>query len=78
MTYLIVGVDRSTLASWHQNVRADDATGAARAAATRAARRGIDLVVAAVIGPCSNVLYAPPLVAAAAPQAAAALAPQAA
>jgi predicted Fe-Mo cluster-binding NifX family protein len=59
MTYLIVGVDRSTLASWHQNVHADDASGAARTAFARAADRGIDLVVAAVIGPNSNVLYVP-------------------
>jgi hypothetical protein len=59
MTYLIVGVDRSTLASWHQNVMAEDATSAALTAAARAAQRGIDLVVAAVIGPASNVLYAP-------------------
>jgi hypothetical protein len=59
MTYLIVGVDRSTLASWHQNVQADDVSGAARTAFARAADRGIDLVVAAVIGPNSNVLYVP-------------------
>jgi hypothetical protein len=70
MTYLIVGVDRSTLASWHQNVRAEDACSAALTAAARAAQRGIDLVVAAVIGPGSNVLYAPPVEARVAPRAA--------
>jgi predicted Fe-Mo cluster-binding NifX family protein len=70
MTYLIVGVDRSTLASWHQNVTAEDACSAALTAAARAAQRGIDLVVAAVIGPASNVLYAPPVEAHVAPQAA--------
>jgi hypothetical protein len=70
MTYLIVGVDRSTFASWHQNVQADDACSAALTAAKRAAQRGIDLVVAAVIGPSSNVLYAPPVEARVAPRAA--------
>jgi hypothetical protein len=71
MTYLIVGVDRSTLAGWHQNVTADDACSAALTAAARAAQRGIDLVVAAVIGPGSNVVYAPaPVAARIAPRAA--------
>jgi hypothetical protein len=70
MTYLIVGVNRSTFASWHQNVSAQDARSAALTAAARAAQRGIDLVVAAVIGPASNVLYAPPVEARVVPQAA--------
>jgi predicted Fe-Mo cluster-binding NifX family protein len=70
MTYLIVGVDRSTLASWHQNVSAQDACSAALTAAARAAQHGIDLVVAAVIGPASNVLYTPPVEARVVPRAA--------
>jgi hypothetical protein len=59
MIYLVVGVDRSTLASWHENVRADDASAAANIAFGRAAERGIDLVVAAVIGSGSNVVATP-------------------
>jgi hypothetical protein len=59
MTYLIVGVDRSTLASWHENVGGADATSAVRTAVARAAERGIDLVVAAVIGPNSSVVEVP-------------------
>jgi hypothetical protein len=56
MIYLVVGVDRSTLASWHENVHAVGASAAASIALDRAAGRGIDLVVAAVIGPHSNVV----------------------
>jgi hypothetical protein len=59
MTYLVVGVDRSTLAGWHQNVHGDDVSAATRTVLARAAARGIDLVVAAVIGPASNVLLVP-------------------
>jgi hypothetical protein len=59
MIYLVVGVDRSTLASWHENVQADDASAAASIASGRAGERGIDLVVAAVIGPGSNVVATP-------------------
>ena len=55
MTFLIVGLDRSTLAPWHRNVSGRDATSAARTARTRAGDDGIDLVVAAVIGPGSSV-----------------------
>ena len=51
MTYLVVGLDRQTLAPWHRNIRAEDAIGAARVALDRARVGGIDLVVAAVIGP---------------------------
>jgi hypothetical protein len=54
--YLIVGVDRSTLAPWHQNIGACDATAAWRAASARAAVDGINLLVVAVIGPSLNVL----------------------
>jgi hypothetical protein len=56
MTYLVVGVDRRTFAPWHENVSADDAVAAGDAAVARAGRRGIDLVIAAVIGPGSSVV----------------------
>ena len=59
MTYLIVGLDRQTLAPWHENVHADDATSATRVALDRAEARGIDLVVAAVIGPNSSIVSIP-------------------
>lgn len=59
MTYLIVGLDRRTYARWHQNVSADDIGTAKRRAADRAAVQGIDLVIAAVIGPGSAVLTDP-------------------
>ena len=59
MTYLIVGVDRSTFARWHQNVLARDIGTATRIAHARAAADGIRLVVAAVIGPNSCVLSDP-------------------
>jgi hypothetical protein len=59
VTYLIVGLDRQTLAPWHQNVQADDATTATRVALDRAQAGGIDLVVAAVIGPNSSVVSIP-------------------
>ena len=51
MTYLVVGLDRHTLAPWHQNVAARDAQRAASAAVGRARRGGVELVIAAVIGP---------------------------
>jgi hypothetical protein len=54
--YLIVGLDRRTLAPWHRNVREDDAASARRAALARAGAEGVDLAVAAVIGPGSSVL----------------------
>ena len=59
MTYLIVGVDRRTLDPWHRNVMAHDAPSARRLARIRAAGEGIALVVAAVIGPGSEVLPEP-------------------
>jgi len=58
VTYLIVGLDRNTLAPWHENVLARDIGTATRVARTRAAMQGIKLVVAAVIGPNSCVLQA--------------------
>jgi len=56
VTYLIVGVDRTTLAPWHGHVLARDQPTAERIAGARAAVAGIRLVVAAVIGPGSSVL----------------------
>ena len=56
MTYLIVGLDLKTYAPWHGNVSADDTGTAKRIARVRAAAQGLDLVVAAVIGPNSAVV----------------------
>ena len=56
MTYLIVGVDRSTQTSWHENISARDVETATRIARRRASGQGIELVVAAVIGPNSAVV----------------------
>lgn len=56
MTYLIVGLDLKTHAPWHENVSATDARTATRVARARAAAQGIDLVVAALIGPNSAVV----------------------
>jgi len=53
MTYLIVGLDRRTLAPWQRHIREPDKASAARVAVTRAGADGIDLVVAAVIAPGS-------------------------
>ena len=59
MTYLIVGLDRKTHARWHQNVSASDIGTAEWIAQTRAKAQGIELVVAAVIGPNSAVMSDP-------------------
>jgi hypothetical protein len=59
VTYLIVGLDRRTYARWHQNISAQDIGAAKRRAGERAAAQGIDLVIAAVIGPGSFVLPDP-------------------
>ena len=59
MTYPIVGLDRTTFAPWHQNIQARDVTAGTRLARARAKARGINLVVAAVIGPNSSVLPYP-------------------
>jgi hypothetical protein len=56
VTYLIVGLDRSTQARWHEHVSARDVGSATRIARTRAAAQGFELVVAAVIGPNSAVV----------------------
>jgi hypothetical protein len=59
MTYLIVGLDQNTLARWHENVLAADVGTATQIARARAAAAGIELVVAAVVGPYSCVLSDP-------------------
>ena len=56
MTYLIVGLDRRTHAPWHGNVLERDTARATRTAVARARAGGVDLIVAAVIGPNSSVL----------------------
>ena len=56
MTYLVVGLDRDTLERWHANVMAHDVGSATHLARARAAADGIQLVVAAVIGPNSSLL----------------------
>jgi hypothetical protein len=57
--YLITGVDRTTFAPWYANVMAADVTSATQVARARAASGGIELVVAAVIGPYSSVVTEP-------------------
>jgi hypothetical protein len=59
VTYLIVGLDRKTHARWHQNVSALDVATAKRIARARARAEGIELMVAAVIGPNSTVVSDP-------------------
>jgi hypothetical protein len=59
MTYLVVGLDLKTHAQWHGNVSGNDISAAKRIARARAAAQGIDLVVAAVIGPNSAVISDP-------------------
>ena len=59
MIYLVVGVDRHTSAQWHENVMATDVTSATLIARARAAERGIEPIIAAVIGTYSTVV-APP------------------
>jgi hypothetical protein len=56
MIYLIAGLDRTTLTRWHDHVMATDVTVATRIAQTRAAAQGLDLVVAAVVGPYSSLV----------------------
>ena len=59
MVFLIVGLDRATLARWHANVMARDAAAAAEIARARAAAQGVTLLVAAAIGPNSSVVDEP-------------------
>ena len=70
MTYLIVGLDRNTLTPWCRHVLAGDVATAVRLGCARAAAQGVQLVVAAVIGPDSNVVTAVAPAARAKPQAA--------
>jgi hypothetical protein len=59
VTYLIVGLDRTTYARWHENISAEDIGAAKRIALARARMQAIDLVIAAVIGPNSAVMSDP-------------------
>ena len=61
MTYLVVGLDRRTLTPCQRHVRRHDDAAAALAAVAHAAGDGVDLVVAAVVGPGSSVLDIPAL-----------------
>jgi hypothetical protein len=60
MVYLIVGLDRSTSARWHDNVMASDVSTAEDVARARAAVQGVHLAVAATIGPYSSVEHVDP------------------
>jgi hypothetical protein len=55
MSYLIVGVDRRTLAPWHKNVLERNPAAAARTALAHADTEAIDLVAPAVIGPNTTI-----------------------
>ena len=59
MVYLVVGVDHASLAPWHANIAARSTGRAVRRAVERASAAGVDLVVAAVIGPGSTVVAHP-------------------
>lgn len=59
MVYLVVGIDHASLAAWHANIAARSVDRAVRSAAERASAAGVDLVVAAVIGPGSTVVAHP-------------------
>jgi hypothetical protein len=57
--YLIVGLDRQTLAPWHDNIQAGRPGGRHARRHARAQAHGISLVVAAVIGPNSSMMPVP-------------------
>jgi hypothetical protein len=59
VVYLIVGLDRSTFARWHDHVMAPDVIAATRIAQARAAAEGVRLVVAATIGLYSSIVDDP-------------------
>ncbi len=59
MVYLVVGIDHASLAPWHANISAPSVGRAVRSAVQRASAAGLDLVVAAVIGPGSTVVAHP-------------------
>jgi len=54
--YLVVGLDQETLTPWYANVGARDADAAKQTARARACVAGVNLVVAAVIGPNSSLV----------------------
>jgi hypothetical protein len=56
MISVVVGVDRRSLTHWHGNVQTEDPGDAATRATAMAAADGIDLVIAAIVGPRSAVL----------------------
>lgn len=57
MVYLIVGLDRNNnLEPWHGNVAARDVASAENIGRDRARSHGVDLVLAAVIGPGPAVM----------------------
>jgi hypothetical protein len=60
MPYLIVGVDRRTLAPWHKNVLERVPAAAARTALARADTDGSDLDVAEAIGPNTTIVATHP------------------
>jgi hypothetical protein len=53
--YLVVGLDRHSLRPWHGNVHGRHVRAAKRAAVARAEAQGVELVVAAAIGPNSTI-----------------------
>jgi hypothetical protein len=59
MVYLVVGIDHVSLAPWHTNISASTVGRAVRSAVERASAAGVDLVVAAVVGPGSTVVEHP-------------------
>jgi hypothetical protein len=59
MVYLVVGIDHASLAPWHTNIAAPSVGRAVRSAVQRASAAGLDLIVAAVIGPGSTVVAHP-------------------
>jgi hypothetical protein len=56
MIYLVVGIDHTTRTPWHKSIAADDVRNAPRIAIARADALGIDLIIAAVVGPNPSVL----------------------
>ena len=59
MVYLVVGIDHASMGPWHTNISASSVGRAVRSAVERASAAGVDLVVAAVIGPGSTVVAHP-------------------
>jgi hypothetical protein len=59
MIFLIVGVDRDSLTSWHESVGARDVATARRIACSHARARGINPVVVAAVAPGQVVVAEP-------------------